>query len=407
MPIDDRTDLTSRQEWQRGWPVVLGVALGSGFGMPLFYYVFNLFVKAMTTEFQVTRGAMSNVQALIIVGALVAPLIGRALDRRGFKQVFAISAIAIIVNYLFLATLVSGLWQFAIAAFVFGVAGIGCGPVAYTRPINAWFWRSRGLALGMASICVTISTLVVAPALAWLIAEHGWRAGNLALAGLFGLIGLPAAILLVRNSPAEGHGDTTVDAGVSDKDASFLRDRDFILLVLAMICMAVPGAGLVSANSLLVQDEGFSVTAAAWGVSAYAVGQLLGRVVAGWFLDRVDPRKVAFAFTFVPAIGLVLLAAFKLSFVLTIAAVAMVGVQQGAEIDLFAYFVSRRFGLARYGRVYGWIIAASWVGNAIGILSFGHMYDVSGSYAVIEGIGAALMMIGAVLIAKVRIAAPV
>ncbi len=395
--------MNSRKEWQRGWPIVLGVALGSGFGMPLFYYVFNLFVKAMTTEFHVTRGAMSNVQAMIVAGALVAPFIGRVLDRRGFRMVFAVAALTIIANYAFLALWVSNLWQFAIAAFVFGVAGIGVGPLAFTRPINAWFWHSRGLALGAAAIFVTITTLFVAPTLAWLISEQGWRSGYWALAALFALVGLPCAMLLVRNAPPDGTAGPPVAATVTSDDNGFMRERDFVLMILAMICMSVPGAGLVSANSLLVQDEGFSPTLAAWGVSAYAVGQLFGRIIAGWFLDRVDPRRVAFVFTFIPAIGLVLLAALKLPFIFTILAVAMVGVQQGAEIDLFAYFVSRRYGLVRYGRIYGWIIAAGWIGNAIGILSFGHMYDATGNYALIEAIGAVLMMVGAVLIAGVRV----
>jgi hypothetical protein len=43
------------------------------------------------------------------------------------------------------------------------------------------------------------------------------------------------------------------------------------------------------------------------------------------------------------------------------------------------------------------------VGNAIGIISFGQMYDATGSYAVIEAIGAGLMMVGAMLIALVRV----
>jgi MFS family permease len=382
---------------------VLGVALGSGFGIPLFYYVFNLFITGMIAEFNVTRGDMSNVQALIVAGALVAPLIGRVLDKRGFRIVFLVSALAIIANYAAMALWVSQLWHFAVCAFVFGLAGIGCGPVAYTRPINAWFSRSRGLALGMAAIFVTLSTLFVAPLLAALVTEYGWRSGNWALAAMFGLIGLPAALLLVRNEPPEGPVGPTVEATPKDGDRSYLRDRDFILMALAMIFMAVPGAGLVSSNSLLVQDEGFSATAAAWGISAYAVGQLAGRVIAGWFLDRVDPRRVAFVFTFVPALGLIMLATVDLSYPLTIFAIAMVGVQQGAEIDLFAFFVSRRFGLARYGTIYGWIIAAGWVGNAIGIISFGQMYDATGSYAVIEAIGAGLMMVGAMLIAMVRV----
>ena len=84
----------------------------------------------------------------------------------------------------------------------------------------------------------------------------------------------------------------------------------------------------------------------------------------------------------------------------------MVGVQQGAEIDLFAYFTAKRFGVARYGRVYGWLIAFGWIGNAVGILTFGWLFVAFGSYAVPEAIGAALLLMGAALIARVDIDPP-
>jgi MFS family permease len=128
-----------------------------------------------------------------------------------------------------------------------------------------------------------------------------------------------------------------------------------------------------------------------------------GRIVAGWFLDRVDPKRVALFFTAVPAIGLVMLSAAQLPMIAAIAAAAMVGIQQGAEIDLFAYFTARRFGLVRYGSVYGWIVAFGWIGNAVGILGFGWIFVASGSYAIPEAIGAVLLLIGAVLLASVKL----
>ena len=82
-------------EWQRGWKIVLGAAIGSGLGIPLFYYVFSLFTNDMIKEFGVSRGEMANMQALIVVGALVAPFIGRLLDRRGFRMVFAICTLLV------------------------------------------------------------------------------------------------------------------------------------------------------------------------------------------------------------------------------------------------------------------------------------------------------------------------
>lgn len=72
-----QSDLSARQEWQRGWPMVIGVSMASAFGVPLFYFTFNLLVPGMASEFGVSRGTMGNIQALIIVGALAAQ-IGRA-----------------------------------------------------------------------------------------------------------------------------------------------------------------------------------------------------------------------------------------------------------------------------------------------------------------------------------------
>ena len=390
-------------EWERGWRIVLGAAIGSGLGIPLFYYTFSLFTIGMTTEFGVSRGDMSNVQALIVVGALVAPLIGRVLDRMGFAIVFGVCTLLVCLAHILAATVISTLGGFAILALLYGAAGIGCGPLADTRPINAWFWRHRGLALGICALGLAFTALVAPPLLASLIEAEGWRAGYWALAIAAGLVGLPLTLMLVRDAPPEGPaGPPEAETPVS-ADKSHFHDPQFWLLVGSMLCVGIAGAGLVSQLSPLVQDEGISAPMAALGVSGYAVGQVAGRIIAGWFLDRANPRIVAFSFTFVPAIGFLLLAAFDLPAWVAIAAVALVGIQQGAEIDLFAWIVSRRFGLARYGTVYGWIIAAAWIANATGIVAFGQLFDAFGSYAVAEWLAAGLLIIGAILIGLVRV----
>lgn len=399
-------DNLSRAEWKRGWPVVLGAMICSGFGIPLFYFVFSLFVLPITKEFGVTRGEISSAQALLVVGALVAPLIGRIFDRCGFAIVFGTCTLIIIAAHVAMATIIDSFYAFAIMTFVYGAAGVGCGPLAFTRPINAWFSHSRGLALGIAALGLALTTLIVAPLLAGLIETQGWRAGFWALAGLTGIVCLPLTVFLMKDAPPEGIAGPATAAQTPSDDRSFLQDRDFLLMVVAMICMAIPGAGLVSQISPLVQEEGMSARAAALGVSAYAIGQVLGRIIAGWFLDRARPQLVGFIFTLVPAIGFIVLAAAVPPWWLVVIAVGLVGVQQGAEIDLFAYFTARRFGMARYGTIYGWIIAAGWAGNAAGIVTFGWLHDAQGNYVLAEAIAAALLAVGAVLIAMVRLNAP-
>jgi MFS family permease len=392
-------------EWKRGWRIVVGAMVGSGFGMPLFYYVASIFTIPMTTEFGASRGEMANVQALLVVGALVAPYIGRLLDMHGFAWIFGICTGLVVIAHLLMASVISSLWAFAVIAFIYGAAGIGCGPVAYTRPINAWFSANRGLALGLAAIGAAVTTMFGSPMLAYLVENQGWRAGYLALALLAGLIALPVALLLVRDAPPEG----IVKAGtVSDVpiNRSFYSERDFWLLAASILFMSIPGAGLLSQISPLVQAEGIGPAAAAWAISAYAIGQFIGRIVAGWCLDRRNPRAVAMFFTLVPSLGFVLLWSMDLSLWLAVIAVGLVGIQQGAEIDLFAFFTARRFGVERYGAVYGSIIASAWIGNAVGILTFGWLFTLFGSYTVPEIIAAGLLGIGALLLGAVQIDPP-
>ena len=388
------------EEWKRGWRIALGAALGSGLGISLFYYVFSLFTIPITTELGISRGEFANIQALLIVGALTAPFIGRWLDRAGFHRVFGISLTIIVAAHIAMATIVNTTFHFIIFVLVYGIAGIGAGQIASTRPVSAWFDKQRGMALGLIAIGPAITTFGASFFLPALIEAEGWRAGFWVLAALAGLIGLPLSLLLIRDAPDDAAHKAAQKA---PRDMSFLRESDFWIMAAAMLCLSAPGAGIISQMSPLVQDEGIGVRAAGAAVGAYALGQVGGRIVAGWFLDRANPRIVALVFTIIPAIGLLALGLFSLPLWTAIAAVGLVGIQHGSEIDFFAFFAARRFGIRRYGTIYGALIAVGWVGTPTGILLFGWLYTVNGSYAVAEIIAAVMLLGGGILLACVKI----
>ena len=387
-------------EWKRGWRVALGAASGSGLGISLFYYVFSLFTIPITTELGISRGEFANIQALLIVGALTAPFVGRWLDRSGFHIVFGINFAIIIAAHVAMATIVDSSFSFLIITLIYGIAGIGAGQVAYTRPVSAWFNKQRGMALGLIAIGPAVTTFTASFFLPALIATEGWRAGFWVLAALAGLIGLPLSLLLVRDAPGEA---VFKAAPKTPSDMSYVREVDFWVMAAAMLCLSAPGAGIISQMSPLVQDEGIGVRAAGAAVGAYALGQVGGRIVAGWFLDRANPRVVALIFTLVPAIGLLALGLFSLPLWTAIAAVGLVGIQHGSEIDFFAFFAARRFGIKRYGTIYGSLIAVGWIGTPTGILLFGWLYTANGSYAVAEIIAAVMLVVGGILLACVKI----
>src|SRR5262249_56158868 len=59
---------------------------------------------------------------------------------------------------------------------------------------------------------------------------------------------------------------------------------------------------------------------------------------------------------------------------------AMVGLGLGGETDIMAYLISHHFGLASFGKIFGWLYGAFAFGAVLGPLLMGWVFDTSGSY---------------------------
>ncbi len=388
-------------EWQRGWRIILGCALGSGTGVVVLFFTFSMFILPIINEFGGTRGDLSNIQALVIAGALGSPVMGWATDRFGFRRVYFFAAISTVLIEVAIGTFVTGLVGLAVSIFLIGLIGVGTTAVTVTRPVNAWFDKNRGLALGFAACGTALATMIVPPPLELIVATYGWRAGFITLAGLTAFIGLPAIYFLVHNDPPQQIASSPANGKTSDW--SFMRHSQFWLMAAAMMAMGAAGSGFISQMSPMVQEEGLNARVAALALSAFAVGQLCGRLMGGWCLDRFDPRWVSVLLTLVPAFGFVLLFGFEGALISALAASYLIGFQQGAELDIFAYFTARRHGIANYGAVYGALIGLGWIGNAVGIVGVGRLHDVFGNYDIAQIAGAIALIVGAILIAGVRL----
>ncbi len=402
MPIQPDNIQPSSGEWQRGWRIVLGCALGTGTGIILLFFTFSIFILPLIAEFGGTRGDMGTIQALVIAGALGSPFIGRAADKIGFRAVFMASMLISIGLMLAAALLADSLFQIGVAIFFISLLGVGTTALTTTRPVNAWFDTNRGMALGLAASGVAIATMIVPPILETIIATHGWRAGFVALAGLAAFVGLPAIYFLVENEPPAANGAPTSTATTSDW--AFLRSGHFWLMAASFILMNIAGVGFIGQMSPMIQDEGLSTQIAALALSFFAFGQLGGRLIGGWCLDRFEPRLIAVLLNLVPATGFIILWATSGSAAAAMFAAFLIGFQQGAELDIFAYFTARRFGIANYGTVYGALLGLGWIGNATGVISVGWLYDAYGDYNMAQIFGAAALVTGALMIFGVRLA---
>jgi predicted MFS family arabinose efflux permease len=368
----------TRGEWRHGWPTVCGAAVGVGTGAALYQYVSSLFIEPLEATFGWTRADIGDAAALGLLGALSAPLVGRLADRHGVRPVAFVCILLIGAAHLGLASMTGQLWQFMLGTAVIGAAAPGCTALVYSRAVNARFDRGRGFALGVAASGLSVATLVVSPGLAWVIAAYGFRAGYATLAAIAVIVGLPVVMALVRE-PDAGL-DAARSGGVFGRRlAPALRTRGFWLLAAIMLLVNMPAAGVLTQLAPLLGAKGLSATAASIYLALFAAAVLAGRLGVGWLFDRLSARRVAAAVTMLGAAGcLVLLSGVPVGFAAI--GVVLVGLVQGAEVDVLAYFTSRLFDRRIYGAIFGMLFTVSLMGTAAGFVLFGRLFTATGSY---------------------------
>lgn len=366
-------------EFRDGWKIIVGCSVGIATGVALLYLSFSIFVVPLTRDLQVSRGDLGVVQALIITAAFGSPLIGWLTDMFGVRRVYVAAALSVALAHLAAALFASNLVHMGLTIAFVGLVGAGTGSVVLSRPINAHFKERRGTALGLMAVGISVLAIMAPPLINWVLENWGWRGAFAGMALVSVFVGIPMVLWLVPDGGRAGSGT----GAKKDEPGNwrFLRTRDFWLLTIALIMMSLATAGAGSQLVPMVMDGGLNAATGALALSFFSAGTFIGRLGGGWLLDRIDPRLAAFLLTLLPALGFVILLTTAGMTWAIMLAVLIIGIQQGAEIDIFAYFVGRRFELAHYSAIYGMMVGLGWIGNVGGLVGMGKSHDWFGSYA--------------------------
>jgi MFS family permease len=301
--------------------------------------------------------------------------------------------------YAALAVMPGTLWVYlAIVLFIGVGAGPATAPLVVTRPVVSAFHRSRGMALALGMSGAAMICTLLLPSLQSVISHYGWRAGYAFMAPVSVVLGAGAYLLLGagarRVTPEHPVHLSDGLSGHSVKEA--MGDSRFWLLGLSMVCISMASGAFGAQLQPLLSDLKVPGQTAALLGAGYAASVVLGRLTAGFLLDRLWPPLVGAIALSGPAIGLPLFIAPHPSLGLLIAGVGLVGVSTGAEGDMLAFFTARYFGLKAFGAVFGVLGMLFALSVAAGGMGAGFMFDKAGSYAPTLTIGALLALASAI-----------
>ncbi|MFZ1742998.1 MAG: MFS transporter, partial [Pontixanthobacter sp.] len=264
--------------------------LANAVSVQLSYYVLTLFVPSLISEFGWSKAEVALTTAMGAIGLVAFTVAGRLADRFGSRRTAWIGVLGLPAGYCALSFMTGDIRQFYALYMLVITLGATTSAAVYGRVIAARFETSRGLAFALVLTCVPVTAAVVVPALEHIIATSGWRWGFRALA-----IGvLACGVLALSFMP--GELPLAADRVRPDARAAFrivFRSRAFWLIAGGMaLCNIGTALNTLQLKPMLLEN-GVSTAAAARLMSAFAIGVVVGRMVSGFALDRINTHVFA------------------------------------------------------------------------------------------------------------------
>jgi MFS family permease len=366
----------------RGWPRSLaGAVVGCATGVSaLLMYTNGLFVAGLTHDYGLTRVQFGfGVLLLTMALAFANPVVGWLVDRLGAKWLSVGGLLLLSLGFASLGSFITSINSYFLLQGLVAFAGAASGPIAYSKIVNETFIRHRGVALGVTMTGIGLTAAALPPVLAGVIAEEGWRSGYYHLA-IVPLLGAVFTALLLPSRHAVGVRKQAPKPQAMPAGEAFYRSPVFWMLAGTFAMMSLSFMGLVPHFVPMLGDAGVDPRTAGKFAGQIGLAVIASRMLVGFALDRFFAPRIAIVICLVAAAGNL---AFRFLGVesASITAIAM-GLALGAELDLMGFLIARYFGLAQFGKVYGWLYFAFIFASGIGPLWVGAVRDGTGNYSI-------------------------
>ena len=331
----------------------------------------------------------------IFLFGLTGPFAAAAMQRFGIRAT-VMAALAMMCLSSAASLFMKTPWQLVLSWGLVSGIGSGCiAPVLSATIVNRWFVTNRGLVMGLFAASTSTGTLVFIPALS-AIAEHGgWKPVVTCVAVAMALL-IPLVFFLLPEWPSDV-GEKPFGAKADHPDeirsrtnplktafgalGEGVQSRDFWLLAATFFVCGFTTNGLVGTHMIaLCHDHGMDAVAAGGLLAIMGLFDLVGTTASGWLTDRVDPRKLLFAYYGLRGLSLIYLPFANFTFFGLSLFAVFYGLDWIATVPPTLAIANKAFGIKKAPVLFGWISASHQIGAASAAFFAGASRTATGSY---------------------------
>ena len=374
------------------------------------YFSYGVLFNPLIDEFGWSRASISGAasMAFLLMG-LLGIGVGRLNDRFGPRVLMTVSGVFFGLGY-FLMSGLEAIWQlYLFFTIIFGI-GLSTIDVIPLTTIARWFVRKRGIVTGIVKVGTGAGQMVIPFLASILVIRYGWRS-SCVIIGVAVLIILVAIAQLLRRDPGQmglapdGNAPGSTDNPVTDTEGLSLREairtRQFWTICAAMLAIVFCLLTVMVHIIPFAREIQVSPTRAAGVLSTIGGVSMVGRFISGIALDRIGSKRVMiFCFILLIAVLLWLQIATRLWMLYLFAVVY--GLSHGGFFTSFSPIVAEFFGIKSHGVLFGITMFCGTFGGALGPITAGYVFDVTGAYAGAIWICIAISILGFLLVALLK-----
>lgn len=359
--------------------LVVGLAVTETVSWGVLFYALPVLLVPMERDLGWSRSLLVGAYTLaIVLSGLAAPIVGRWIDRAGYRALMTLGSAAG-------ACLVLA-WSSVTSPWTYYLVWIGIGAAKATVLYEVAFTvlakrcaPNYQRPMLVVTLTAGLASFIFQPLTSTLSSAYGWRTALVILALVLAAVTVPIHWAVLRD-PSGPRSRTPQADHTRPASARHLGDRRLWALTGAFTAVTMTSFAASVLLVVYLVDQEWTVGAAALAGGTLGAMQLPGRLAFGPLANRLSHRALTRALFSLPGLGVAVLLLSAGNW-LVWAAVVLLGVGQGTVILLRAVILVDLYGTAQIGALNGMVATPVTLGRALAPLGATLIASATGSYA--------------------------